>query len=155
MLRITKQTDYGIVLMTHLAGGPASQQSAPELADTLRIPLPMVSKILKLLAKDGLLVSQRGVHGGYGLARPPREITMAAIVRALEGPIAITECIEEKDPGDCARESYCAVRTNWQMINLAVLHALEGITLSEMTHPLRAATADLVQLGGPRPALLV
>ncbi len=149
MLRITKQTDYGIVLMTHLALQPEAQQSAPELAESLHIPLPMVSKILKLLAKDGLLVSQRGVRGGYGLARSPERLTVAEIVHALEGPIAVTECIEEHGPGDCARISYCAVRGNWQVINGAVMRALEGITLAEMTHPLRAAqAAQLVAIGG-------
>ena len=93
MIRITKQTDYGIVLLTHLAAHPDRHFNAPELAAEARLPLPMVSKILKLLAREGLLASHRGVKGGYSLARPAEEISMAEIIAALEGPIAITECV--------------------------------------------------------------
>ena len=96
MIRITKQTDYGIVLLTHLAANPERQYTAPELAAEARLPLPMVSKILKLLARDGLLASHRGVKGGYSLARPAEEISMAEIIAALEGPIAITECVSDE-----------------------------------------------------------
>ncbi|HEV8629360.1 MAG TPA: Rrf2 family transcriptional regulator, partial [Thermoanaerobaculia bacterium] len=90
MLRITKQTDYGIVLLSLMATEPERQFNAPELAAEAQLPLPTVSKILKLLARDGLLVSHRGVKGGYGLSRPPGAITVAAIIGSLEGPIAIT-----------------------------------------------------------------
>src|SRR4029079_14716681 len=145
MIRITKQTDYGIVLLTHLAGNPERQYNAPELAADEGLPLPMVSKILKLLARDGLLVSHRGVKGGYGLARPASEITMASIIDALEGPIAITECIDTG--GDCSHEPLCKVRSNWHRINEALRQALEGITLAEMALPMRQ---KLVTLGGHR-----
>lgn len=144
MIRITKQTDYGIVLLTHLAADPERQYNAPELAAEARLPLPMVSKILKLLAREGLLGSHRGVKGGYSLARQPEAISMAEIIAALEGPIAITECISVE--GDCSHEPLCPVRSNWRRINLAVRTALEGITLAEMTHP----GQKLVTLGGAR-----
>jgi FeS assembly SUF system regulator len=147
VLRITKQTDYGIVLMTHLAQTGDGQHSAPELADTLRIPLPMVSKILKILTRDGLLASHRGVHGGYSLARPARHITVDQIVGSLEGPIAMTECVE--DHHDCARESFCAVRGNWQVINRAIHGALQGITLADMVRPFGDG---LVSIGARRDA---
>lgn len=133
MIRITKQTDYGIVLLTHLAAHADRQYAAPELAAEARLPLPMVSKILKLLARDGLLASHRGVKGGYSLARPAEEISMAEIIAALEGPIAITECISVES--DCSHEALCPVRSNWQRINLAVRSALEGISLAEMAQP--------------------
>jgi FeS assembly SUF system regulator len=149
MLRMTKQTDYGIVLMTHLAQSAAGQFSAPELAEALRIPPPMVSKILKLLARDGLLVSHRGVRGGYALARPPAEISVAQVIAALEGSLAMTEC-GETDHGDCLREPFCAVRGNWQVINRVVRQALESITLAEMARP--SSPAELVRLGGQRAA---
>jgi FeS assembly SUF system regulator len=154
MLRMTKQTDYGIVLMTHLALEAGAQHSAPELAATLRIPLPMVSKILKLLARDGLLDSHRGVRGGYSLARSPEDISVADVIGALEGPIAMTECIEEAHvglPGDCSREPFCAVRANWQRINGVVRQALDSISLADMTRPFPPAV--LVRLGGSRPGL--
>lgn len=145
MIRITKQTDYGIVLLTHLATQPDRHLNAPELAAETQLPLPMVSKILKLLVREGLLVSHRGVKGGYSLGRLPEEITMAEIISSLEGPIAITECIEIAS--DCSHEQLCPVRSNWQRINEAVRGALEGITLAEMTNPL-ASPPKLVTLGG-------
>jgi len=133
MIRITKQTDYGIVLLTHLAAQPERQYNAPELAAEAHLPLPMVSKILKLLARENLLLSHRGVKGGYSLARQPEAISMAEIISALEGPIAITECISVE--GDCSHEPLCPVRSNWRRINQAVRSALAGITLAEMAHP--------------------
>ena len=156
MIRITKQTDYGIVLLTHMAAHADRQYNAPDLAAEAHLPLPMASKILKLLAREGVLVSHRGVKGGYGLARDPREISMAEIIAALEGPIAITECID--DVGDCAHERLCPVRSNWHRINEALLQALSGITLAEMVHPLAPSSQRLVTLGrglaaAPRPQL--
>ena len=141
MIRITKQTDYGIVLLTHLAANPEHHYNAPELAAEARLPLPMVSKILKLLARESLLVSHRGVKGGYSLARQPEAISMAEIIAALEGPIALTECISVE--GDCSHEPLCPVRSNWRRINQAVRTALAGITLAEMAHPRQ----KLVSLG--------
>lgn len=143
MIRITKQTDYGIVLLTHLAAHPGRSYNAPELSAEARLPLPMVSKILKLLAKEGLVTSHRGVKGGYSLSRTPGEISMAEIVIALEGPIAITECVSVDS--DCSHEALCPVRGNWHRINEAVRTALEGISLAEMAHPKRQ---ELVTLGG-------
>jgi FeS assembly SUF system regulator len=142
MIRITKQTDYGIVLLTHMAAYADRQFNAPDLAAEAHLPLPMVSKILKQLAREGLLLSHRGVKGGYGLARPPESISMAEIVAALEGPIALTECIVVG--GDCAYEPLCKVRSNWRRINEAVLGALSGLTLAEMALP---GAGKLVTLG--------
>jgi FeS assembly SUF system regulator len=136
MIRITKQTDYGIVLLTHLAAHPDRPYNAPELSAEARLPLPMVSKILNLLT------SHRGVKGGYSLSRTPGEISMAEIVAALEGPIAITECVSVDS--DCSHEALCPARGNWQRINEAVRAALEGISLAEMTLPKRQ---ELVTLG--------
>ena len=146
MIRMTKQTDYGFVLMTRLAGDPDRIANAPELAAETRLPLPMVSKILKLLARGGVLVSHRGVKGGYGLARAATEITADQIIRALEGPVALTVCIEGS-PGECQREPFCSVRGNWQLINHAVATALAGITLADLATPL--VHEPLVRLGGP------
>ncbi|HKC25951.1 MAG TPA: Rrf2 family transcriptional regulator, partial [Thermoanaerobaculia bacterium] len=90
MFRLTKLTDYGIVLLTHFAQNPERDaQNARELAQETRLPLPTVGKLLKELAHEGLLVSHRGIHGGYALARKPEEISMADVIAALEGPIAI------------------------------------------------------------------
>ncbi len=143
MIRMTKQTDYGFVLLTRLAAEPGRALNAPELAGETKLPLPMVSKILKLLVRSGLLASHRGVKGGYSLARPAVEIHAAEILRALEGAVALTVCVEGS-PGECDREPFCTVRGPWQRINKAVFEALAGVTLAELadeTHP------RLVQLG--------
>jgi FeS assembly SUF system regulator len=136
MLRITRQTDYGVMILTRIAQeGPARIHTARDLAAETEVPLPTVSKILKLLSRAELLVSQRGVKGGYRLARPAGAITVAEVIRAIEGPIAMTECVESS-AGDCDKESWCPVRSNWQLINDAVEGALEGITLARMARPL-------------------
>jgi FeS assembly SUF system regulator len=133
VLRITKQSDYGIVLMTLFAAQPqATAKSARDLAQETGLPLPMVGKILKLLVRDGLLASQRGAKGGYRLSRPPDRITIEEVVSALEGPIAITECTE-RGPGACRYVDGCDLQPNWLRINQALRHALQGITLLDMT----------------------
>ena len=113
MFRLTKLTDYGIVLLTHFAQHPGREaQNARELAAETRLPLPTVGKLLKELTQHGLLVSHRGTHGGYALARGADRISVAEVISALEGPIAITECNNQVDPGLCEHETCCPVRTN-------------------------------------------
>lgn len=132
MLRITKQTDYGIVLMTLFATRREGEaKSARDLALETGLPLPMVGKILKLLVREGMLASQRGARGGYRLSRAASRINVADIVRALEGPIAITECVET-GPGECRFLSGCTLQPNWLRINQAIQQALQGITLEDM-----------------------
>ena len=134
MIRITREADYGIVLMSCLAQAEGQPRSAAALAQQRRLPLPMVSKILKSLARAGLLTSQRGVQGGYSLARPPAKISAADIIGALEGPIAITECSDETHDG-CARQDHCEVSGHWSRINQAIYAALQSISLLEMSQP--------------------
>ena len=143
MLRLTKQADYGIVLMTHMARGGDRHFNAPVLAEETHLPLPTVSKILKQLTREGLLASHRGVKGGYSLARAPDKITVAEMISVLDGPIAFTECIEDT-PGVCSQEAICQLRGTWQQINFAVRHALESISLADLTEPV----TPLVRLGG-------
>jgi FeS assembly SUF system regulator len=136
MIRITRQTDYGILLLSLMAGRPMSEvHTAKHAAQESHIPLPMASKILKALAKGGLLVSQRGVKGGYRLALPADRISLADVIQALEGPIGITEC--SFNPGACEQEGTCPVQSNWKQISLAMRDALDRISLSEMVMPPR------------------
>jgi FeS assembly SUF system regulator len=149
VIRITRLTDYGIVLLTHFARHPERMtRNAPEIAAAAHLPLPTVSKILKILARDGLLVPHRGAKGGFSLARSPLEITVADIISALEGPIALTEC-STHGADRCGIESLCPVNTNWQRINRAVLDALSGVTLAEMASP-RPALPILLASRGSR-----
>lgn len=141
MLRMSKEADYGIVLLAHVARqtGPGLQ-SARGLAASAGLPAPTVSKILKHLARAGLLRSQRGVRGGYRLARPPAEITVAEIIAGLEGPIGVTECTPAPE-GACAREDSCPTRSPMGRVNRAVAEALRNVTLAEVARSARPAAA--------------
>lgn len=134
MIRLSRLADYGIVLMTQLAVRPGLLVTAPDMALVSGIPVPTVSKLLKVLAQAGLLDSQRGVKGGYALVRPAEDIQVLDIIRAVDGPVGLTECTVE-DEGGCRLEALCPTRTNWQRINEAVIGALEDITLADMAPP--------------------
>ncbi|RKZ87866.1 MAG: SUF system Fe-S cluster assembly regulator [Gammaproteobacteria bacterium] len=133
MLRMGKLTDYGIVLMSYLASKTYQQHSAHNLSDAVQMPLPTVRKVLKSLSQAGLLKSERGAQGGYNLTRNPKSISIAEIITAIEGPIALTECVS--DENHCEQESHCSVQTNWTRINNAVFHALDEVKLSDMLVP--------------------
>ena len=133
MLRMSKLADYGTVLMAAMAKDAAAVHSATALAQKLGIGAPTVSKILKTLVGEGLVASIRGARGGYRLPRPPSAISVAQIIRALDGPIGMTEC--STTPGLCAQESRCTVRANWLRVNHVVLEALGGITLEQLNLP--------------------
>ena len=134
MLRISKLTDYGIVLLATFAErAPGSTCNARELAETTQLPFPMVGKVLKSLAQAELLVSHRGAKGGYALARPPEAITVAEIIEALEGPIALVEC--SAGPGQCGQESSCHVRDPWQIIHSTIRATLAHVTLDGLVRP--------------------
>jgi FeS assembly SUF system regulator len=131
MLRISKLTDYGIVLLSRFARLRAGAQlSARELALATALPFPAVGKVLKLLAHGGLLVSHRGARGGYSLARPAGSISVAEIIEALEGPIALMEC--SAGPGHCEQEATCSVRDPWQRIHQAIQGTLANVTLASL-----------------------
>jgi len=138
MIRMSRLADYGSLLTTYMARRPLQTvHNAADLAAGTRLPVPTVSKILKLLGKAGILVSHRGVKGGYSLARTPDAITLVEIIEALEGgPVGLTEC-STGAVEHCGLEPECLVRHQWQYINQAVYQALGNITLSEMAYPRR------------------
>lgn len=133
MLRIAKLTDYATGLMTRLARVPESQMSAQTMSQEMDLPLPTVAMLLKRLARAGLVQSTRGTGGGYGLARAPAAISVAEVITAIEGPVALTECA--LGVGRCAVEAGCATRANWQLISRAVQVALEAVSLADMATP--------------------
>lgn len=133
MLRVSKLTDYATVVMTGLAAAGDGVLSAQVLAERAHLEAPTVSKLLKQLAQAGLVVSTRGINGGYRLARPPREISIADVVVAIEGPIGMTECSVQA--GACGHEPHCGVRVNWQRINQAIATALAEVSLADMLKP--------------------
>jgi len=136
-----KLTDYGIVLMTYLASKTYQQHSAHNLSDAVNMPLPTVRKVLKALSHSDLLTSERGAQGGYSLSKNPKHISIAEIIAAIEGPIALTECVS--DESKCEQESHCTVQTNWTRINNAVFHALDEVKLSDMLIPNSADEAPI------------
>ena len=135
-------TDYAVVLATQVAGEEGAH-TARDLALQTQIPEPTVSKVLKKLARAGVMSSQRGAKGGYSLARPPQRIGIHEVIEAIEGPIAVTQCSDETSEPSCEYLTNCGVRANWQRINLAVQRALSEITLADMAMP---GTAELVSL---------
>ncbi len=138
MLRISKLTDYAILVMAELTRSNREVLSAQALAERCGVELPTASKVLKLLAKAGLVRSRRGPNGGYHAVRSAEDTSVASIIAAIEGPIAMTECAVE--PGLCSQESHCDLRGNWQRISVAIAGALEQVTLAVMAGP-RAAPA--------------
>ena len=134
MLRVSKLADYGTVVMASLAREPARLHSAAEVAGRIGLATPTVSKILKMLARSGLVTSSRGAHGGYRLHGDPAQISIAQIIDAMDGPLGMTEC--STTPGICTQEAACTVRANWRSINHIVLDALSRVTLEQMTKPI-------------------
>jgi len=130
MLKLSKLTDYAAVIMAHIARDPAKAQTASELAQCVNLPHPTVGKILKMLAKKGLLESRRGSQGGYVLARPASRISASDIIAAIEGPIGMTECSHAD--GDCELLDICGVADNWQRVSQAVRTLLDGVTLAHL-----------------------
>jgi len=130
VLRISKLTDYGTVLLAHLAANRDNVCSAADVAAATGIALPTVSKLLKSLAKSGLVTSTRGANGGYELARSPGKISAADVIDALEGPVSITEC--SSIDSLCEHEGVCSVGSAWQRINVAIRRALNDVTLSDL-----------------------
>lgn len=144
MIRFAKLTDYGLVLMTVMAReGATTTHTARDLASVSRLPLPTVSKVLKQLLQSGLLVSHRGNKGGYGLAKAPAEISVADIVTAMEGPIALTDCSTDVI-GLCDLEHSCPTKANQQVITRVMRAALEKVALSDLAQPM--ATSQLIPI---------
>ena len=131
MLRISKLTDYGTVILACFCAAPEQRQTAGEVAARTRLGLPTVSKLLKSFHRAGIVTSTRGARGGYQLARPAAHISAAEIIDAIEGPVAITECSGHHSA--CDIENVCRTGGAWQRINGAIRRSLEEITLAQLS----------------------
>ena len=131
MLRISKLTDYGTVILACLAVAPAERKTASAVSERTRIALPTVSKLLKSFHRAGLVHSVRGARGGYQLARPDAKISAAAIIDAIDGPVAITEC--SGDHSACDFQAECSTGGAWQLINDAIRQSLDQISLAQLS----------------------
>lgn len=134
MFRLNRLTDYAVVVLAQMALRPGRLVNAAQVAQDTGVPQPTVAKVLNVLAKRGLIASQRGAAGGYSLARPAEEIDVAEIIQAMDGPIALTACVEAATDS-CSVESLCPMRGNWERVNTAIRTALSNVTLAEMALP--------------------
>lgn len=134
MLKLTKKADYGLIALKHLA---VRQQeghqgaSAKEMADYYHIPMPLLSKVLQALVRQGFLRSEHGTNGGYRLARHPSSITTYEVVRAIDGPILLTSCFTEH--GACDQSEHCSVREPLRKVHEGILRLLQSISIQDMT----------------------
>ena len=143
MIRLSKKADYGLIAATHLAQlWSVGWCSAKDIAETYFIPQQLMAKILQRLARNGILISQQGTHGGYSLAKAPSEITAFDIINAIDGPVQITGCVTTR--GECEQTANCIVREPLREVNERVIQALSEVTISHMSDP----SASLVQLEG-------
>lgn len=129
MLKLGKLTDYATVLLAAMAASPERLHAAQELAARTSVAAPTVAKLMKQLQQGGLVSSMRGAKGGYRLLKAPAQVTVADVIRALEGPIAVTDCAVH---GSCALEEGCGAKTPFRLINAAITQALEAVTLADM-----------------------
>lgn len=151
MLRITRLTDYAIAVLGAMAGGNAPIFTARQAAKATGLPLPAVSKILKSLAKHGIVASQRGVLGGYRIGRQPAQIALSEVIDAIEGPIALTECGQSDLGLACEYHASCAVQVSWARVNRVVRRALSSVTIADMVGTGSRALVPL-RLGSARAA---
>jgi len=136
MLKLSKLTDYATVILSYMARDKARLHGALEISEATGIAQPTASKILKILVKARVLSSTRGAKGGYTLAREPERITVASVISALEGPIALTECsVSHKG---CEQAAGCRIQGNWHLINQKISQALESVTLADLILPSKA-----------------
>jgi FeS assembly SUF system regulator len=134
MLRLSKLTDYAVAVLNRLGDCQEDGecvQTSPGLSAATGVPEPTVAKVLKALAAASLVSSQRGARGGYRLARPLDAVTVVDVIVAIEGPIALTACVDGGG-GCCEVERHCAMRGRWEPVNDAIRAALSRITLADM-----------------------
>lgn len=131
MFRLNRLTDYAVVVLSQMALRGSETRSAQQISDDTGVPLPTVSKLLNLLGHAKLVTSQRGASGGYVLSAAPEDITVARIIQAMEGPIALTACVDGA-ADTCDSESFCPMRGNWNQVNGAIREALTSVSLADM-----------------------
>lgn len=132
MLRLSKLTDYAVVVLTRLEEAEeGGVLTAPGLAAATGLGEPTVSKVLKILAHAGLVEGRRGASGGYRLTRPLAEMPLTEVIAAIDGPIALTACVDSA-AGGCETEGRCPVRGRWDPVNDAIRRALSGISIADL-----------------------
>jgi len=148
MLRLSKKADYALMALRHLAmRTDAGSASAREIAEQYDIPVELLAKVLQRLARKGLLVSHQGTRGGYVLSRPAALISVADVIQAIDGPVAVTACASETEA--CEQYEKCGIRDPLWRIKDRILAALSTCTIREL-----AAEPDAADASGARPIVL-
>ncbi|MEG3638053.1 SUF system Fe-S cluster assembly regulator [Magnetococcus sp. PR-3] len=133
MLRLSRMTDYGTLVMMHMAQAPEVVHSANDIAQHTKLPEPSVRKVLKIMVRSELLCSVRGLKGGYRLAKAPKEISLESLITALEGTtVAITDCCDDEQTDHCDQYEACHMRPHWAVINQSIRSALQGVTVQDL-----------------------
>lgn len=132
MIKLSRLADYAVVLLTQMGSDAKGVHTALDLAASTGLPVPTVSKVLATLARNEVVGSVRGAKGGYRLAAAPEKITVAEIIAAIDGPIALTQCVD-RSADICTVETLCPSRAGWHKINEAVERALSEVSLAELT----------------------
>ena len=135
MLRLSRMTDYGVVIVGHLASHMGRTVTATDVANATGLSPATVSQVLKKLAHGELVLSHRGAHGGYSLARPPAQITVGELIATFDGPVTLTDCVDGT-AGTCGVENLCALRGAWDKVNSAIRAALDSVTRADMLVPM-------------------
>ena len=135
MFRISRLSDYGLLILCHFLKKPSLSFSASELSSILCLSKATVSKVLKKLCKAGLLSSLRGAQGGYVLSKKAQEITVWEVLEALEGPFSLSDCLNQNTPSDCLLEKGCPLKPHWQVLSLTLQNTLKGLTLETLSKP--------------------
>ncbi|HVI88242.1 MAG TPA: SUF system Fe-S cluster assembly regulator [Dongiaceae bacterium] len=148
MMRFSRLADFAVVVMTHMAQHHDRAYAAAGVAIATQLPAPTVAKVLARLCREGLLTSIRGAKGGYMLARPAAEISVGAIVNALDGPVALTQCIK-LGPGRCEVEEVCPSRIGLHRINVAVHKALDDVSLADIAMQVQIVQAPALLQSSP------
>lgn len=131
MMKISKITDYAVVALTAMVDGNDQPISAASLSEKTKLPEPTIAKVLKLLAKSGLINSVRGANGGYTMVGTIEDISIADVIVAIEGPVAITSCVDENDQ-TCDFSTHCTINGRWTAVNNAIKETLDEISLADM-----------------------
>jgi FeS assembly SUF system regulator len=141
-MRLTHLADYAVVILTAAAARSGDERlSASALAAESGVPLPTAQKVLGKLGQAGLLQASRGAGGGFAFVRSPASITLADIIEAVEGPIAMTQCSGSDEVSDCALDAHCRVKPHMNIVSRTVRDALAGVTLEQLASERRMETA--------------
>jgi Rrf2 family protein len=157
MLTLTRKTHYALIALAHLATEPDGFSSAREIAEQYHLPLPLLMNLLKQLTQQDLVHSVRGPKGGYTLARRPADITLTAVVRAVEGPIHITQCVPERDGAQvedeevaaCVRIGSCPVRSSLERLHRWMMDYLDSVTLADVIGDMECCRKPQSAAGAP------